>query len=87
MTGALDDHARQQAIANPNPYATARLGVLVEFRRYRVFEEFIHRERQRDANDVAARGREKGLIHARQSIARTCNPVIAMAVTRSLRYS
>jgi hypothetical protein len=29
----------------------------------------------------------EGLIHAKNLIARTCNPVIAMAVTRSLRYS
>ena len=60
MIGALYDHTRQQAIAKANPYATAPLGVLVEFRRNRVFEEFIDRERQRDANDVAACGREEG---------------------------
>jgi hypothetical protein len=87
VIGALDDHARHQAIADANPNAAAWLGVLAEFRRHRVFEEFIHRERQRNANNVAARGREKGLIHDRQSIARAGNSVIAMAATRSLRYS
>jgi len=68
--GALDDHARQPAIADANLDATARLGVLVEFRRHRVFEEFIHREGQRDASDIAACQREERLIHGNQSIAR-----------------
>jgi len=83
MTGTLDDHTRQQAIADANLCSTARLGVIVEFRWHRVLEEFIHRERQRDASDVAARERKEALVHGRQSIARSRRAWATAACSRA----
>jgi hypothetical protein len=60
---ARDDDAGEVAIAEAHLNATARPRVVGEPGRYRVVEEFIDGNGQRDASDVGVVRREKRLDH------------------------